>query len=97
MTRAHRRPRATATCIVARPFAHYGDDGERKRRFLALSLEEERAAASADADDAPHILHRNDWFFAPFKDSPVAAADISVDVSGLDITLSTDLRIATYT
>ncbi len=77
-------PPSSATRIASRPFANYGGEEERRGRFLALSLK-------ADAGlDAQHVLSRNDWFFAPFKDSPVAEAGISASVSGLDVTLSTD-------
>ncbi|MBR0056175.1 MAG: hypothetical protein IJP66_02495, partial [Kiritimatiellae bacterium] len=58
-----------------------GDEEERKGRFLALTLGGTRSRAS---------MHRNEWFFASFKESPVAKSNITARVSGRDVTLTTD-------
>ncbi len=78
-------PPDTATRLASRPFSAYGDEEERKGRFLALSL---GTATVAGEDDPP--MHRNEWFFASFKDSPVAESNITADVSGHNVTLTTD-------
>ncbi len=74
-------PPDTATRLASRPFATYGDEEERKGRFLALTLERTRSRAS---------MHRNEWFFSSFKESPVAKSNITARVSGRDVTLTTD-------
>ena len=78
-------PPGTALCLGSRPLTAYGDEETRKERFLDLALVTE----SSDGQSAP-LLHRNDWFFAPFKESPVAEARITADVSGRRVTLSAD-------
>ena len=67
-------PPGSAVLIATRPLSAYGSEEERKARFLSLALGEAR----------------NDWFFAPFKESPVAEAKIKAEVSGGSVTLSTD-------
>ncbi|MBR4613203.1 MAG: hypothetical protein IKO40_10870 [Kiritimatiellae bacterium] len=67
-------PPGSAVLIATRPLSAYGTEEERKARFLSLALGEAR----------------NDWFFAPFKESPVAEAKIKAEVSGGSVTLSTD-------
>ncbi len=78
-------PPNTAVRIGSRPFSDYGDGETRKERFLSLTL----AAEASDGTPAT-ILHRNDWFFAPFKDSPVEEAAITVEQTGCTVTLTAD-------
>ncbi len=35
-------------------------------------------------------MHRNEWFFGSFKDSPIAKVNITVAISGHNVTLTTD-------
>ena len=92
-------PSDTATCLASRPFAAYGDEAERTGRFLALTLGRDVStkrpamggrAVGASLPDGDPSLHRNEWFFASFKESPVAEAKISASVSGHNVTLTTD-------
>ncbi len=83
-------PPDSATCLASRPLDAYGDEEERKGRFLALSLGGTRSCASAVAGNGDPPMHRNEWFFASFKDSPIAEANVSVSVSGHNVTLTTD-------
>ena len=68
----------SATCIATHPLSDFGSDDERKGRFVALELRSRTT------------IHRNEWFFAPFKDSPIEEADIKAEFDGYRIRLSTD-------
>ena len=71
-------PPGSATLLASRPLAAYGTAAERPERFLSMSL----------AGAPPPT--RGDFFFAPFKDSPVQEARVSVEVSGFDVAVSAD-------
>ena len=91
-------PSGSATPVGSRALSVYGTETEREGRFLGLELLRTRSPArGSDAQErVPSVLHRNEWFFAPFKDCPVPDANISVDVSepskpdGFRFVLSTD-------
>ena len=68
----------SAQRIAMRPLDRFGNKEERKGRFVALELR----AASGE--------FRNEFFFGPFKDSPLAAARIRALADGLTVTLFTD-------
>ena len=68
-------PPDAATLLVSRPLGDCGDEAERAGRFLALELE-----------GAP----RNEFFFASFKDAPLADATVTAAFDGFRVTLSTD-------
>ena len=68
-------PPDAATLLASRSIEAFGGGAERSGRFLALELE-----------GAP----RNDFFFAPFKDAPLADATVSAAFDGFRVTLSTD-------
>ncbi|MBR3086731.1 MAG: glycoside hydrolase family 2 protein [Kiritimatiellae bacterium] len=68
-------PPDSATLLASRPIDAFGDGTERAGRFLSLEME-----------GAP----RNDFFFTPFKDAPLADAKVSASFDGFRVTLSTD-------
>ena len=70
---AARLPPGSATVLATRPLDAYGDEVERKGRFLAMEIADGR-------ENAP--CHRNEWFFAPFAESPLAAANVEAGISG---------------
>ena len=78
----------------------HSDEEERKGRFLALTLGRDvstkrptvsgRAMGAFLPEGTSSILHRNEWIFASFKNSPVAEANVMAAVSGHNVTLTTD-------
>ena len=65
----------------------FGTEDERKGRFVSMSLVADVGGKKA--------VHGNEWFFAPFKDSPLADAKVSCKVEKGDgptfkVSLSTD-------
>ena len=85
-------PPGSATRIASHLLEEFGTADDRKGRFIALKL---RRGAN--------VIHRNEWFFAPFKDSPVEKANVTIgrarcpqraaaawDKPPYQITLSTD-------
>ena len=81
-------PPGSATCIATHALDEFGTAEERKERFVALSLGER-------ASRPFKVFHRNEWFFAPFKDCPIENAKIDATVGRDDpiapqITLTTD-------
>ena len=96
-------PPGSATLIATHALDEFGTDEERKGRFVTLSLGE-RASRPFTMCSQPlgerasrpfKVLHRNEWFFAPFKDCPVENAKIDATVGRADpcapqITLTTD-------
>lgn len=78
-------PPDSATLVASRPLERFGaDDDARAGRFLALELR--RGGEGGDAA----AIHRNDWFFAHFKESPLADAHVMAIVDGFKVTLTTD-------
>ena len=80
-------PPGSATCIAIHSLDKFGTVEDRKERFVALELRSCGTRATT--------IHCNEWFFAPFKDSPVENAKIDVTVGRADpyapqITLTTD-------
>ena len=81
-------PPGSATLIATHALDEFGTDEERKGRFVTLSLGER-------ASRPFKVFHRNEWFFASFKDCPVENAKIDATVWRDDpiapqITLTTD-------
>ena len=82
-------PPGSATCIATHALDEFGTAEERKERFVALSLGER-------ASRPFKVFHRNEWFFAPFKDCPIENANITIgrarrgDTPPYQITLTTD-------
>ncbi len=72
-------PPGSATLIANPALDEFGTADERKDRFIAMKL-------SKDGD----VLHRNEWFFGTFKDSPLEATRIRANVDGVTVTLATD-------
>ena len=70
----------SATCLKSIARAEFGDDLEGK--FAALEL---RATVGGR-----EVAHRNDWFFEPFRQMPVAKAKVGMKVDGFKVTLTTD-------
>ena len=63
----------------------FGTVEERKGRFVAFEIRRARRARPT--------VHRNEWFFAPFKDCPVEDASITIgtaESASCQVTLSTD-------
>lgn len=89
-------PPESATLLATRPLSAYGAEEERKGRFLAIELGRARSRASAVAGDGDPPIHRNEWFFAPFAESPIAEANVATSFTGLSedsgfsVILSTD-------
>jgi len=79
-------PSGSATCIATHALDEFGTAEERKGRFVALELRSR----------GMHVppIHRNEWFFAPFKDCPIETANITLGRAGAlrtpQITLATD-------
>ena len=91
-------PPGSATLIASHALEEFGTAEERKGRFVALEL---RSRGTRDPTKCRSCgtrdptIHRNEWFFAPFKDSPVENAKIDATVGRDDpiapqITLTTD-------
>ena len=59
----------SATLIANHALEEFGTAEERKGRFVALEIRRSRGARPT--------VHRNEWFFAPFKDCPVETANIT--------------------
>ena len=74
-------PPGSATVVASRPMDAFGAPEARKGRFLVLEL-------SVRGESGP--CHRNEWFFAPFKDCPLAEAVVAAETAGFRVTLSTD-------
>ena len=81
-------PPGSATVVASRPFDDYGSESERRGRFLAMEI-------AGHKESEP--CHRNEYFFAPFKDCPLEEAKIEVagipgipGTPGLRLTLSAD-------
>ena len=77
-TGASALPPGSATVVATRPLSAYGTEEERKGRFLALELGDGALRTPRDAA----VVHRNEFFFAPFRESPLAEAKIRVVVPG---------------
>ncbi|MBR1837495.1 MAG: glycoside hydrolase family 2 protein [Kiritimatiellae bacterium] len=78
-------PPGSAVLLASRPVSCFGTEAERRGRFLAMDLRAEGGAAAG----APEIF-ANDFFFVPFKDSPLEDARIEVAADGFEVTLRTD-------
>ena len=70
----------SATCLKSIARAEFGDGLAGK--FAAFEL---RASLGGR-----EVVHRNDWFFEPFKLMPVAKAKVDMKVDGFKVTLSAD-------
>ena len=68
-------PPGSATLIASHALDEFGTAEERKERFVTLSLGER-------ASRPFKVLHRNEWFFAPFKDCPIETANITIGRAG---------------
>ena len=82
-------PPGSATLIARRPLDDFGTADERKGRFVAMRI----VAATGGTKPVHSVLHRNEWFFAPFKDCPVEDASITIgtaESASCQVTLSTD-------
>ena len=85
-------PPGSATLIASHALDEFGTAEERKGRFVALSLER----GTGNGERGTTVIHRNEWFFAPFKDCPIEMAKVAIsrnssgDKSPCQITLSTD-------
>ena len=81
-------PPGSATMLESRRLSDFGTEDERVNRFVSMVLMAEVGGEN--------IVHRNEWFFATFKASPVADAAVEVASlekfgdSGFCITLATD-------
>ena len=93
----------SATLIATHALDEFGTEEERKGRFVALEIRRshiprvQRALRSnvTRGVGARPTVHRNEWFFAPFKDCPIENAKIDATVGRDDpiapqITLTTD-------
>ena len=73
-------PPGSAKLVASHKLEAFGTEEERKDLFAVLKLR-----------DGSRIIHRNEWFFAPFKDCRMANANIRLDVEDeFKITLSAD-------
>ena len=72
----------SATLLRSRPLASFGGAAERGARFVALELRGRAEGMS--------WLHESDFFFASFRDAPIADASVTAEFDGLRVTLSTD-------
>lgn len=79
----------SATLLASRSVDYFGPEEDRLSRFISLELHK---SCANDNDAAIHQspLHRNEWFFAPFKNAHLEDATISATVNGFDLTLSSD-------
>jgi beta-mannosidase len=73
-------PPGSAKLVASHKLEAFGTEEERKDLFAVLKLR-----------DGSRIIHRNEWFFAPFKDCRMSNANIRLDVEDeFKITLSAD-------
>ena len=67
--------------VASHPTRVFGAPEERRGRFLALELR-------VRGEKGP--CHRNEWFFAPPGDCPLADASVTAETTGFRVTLRTD-------
>ena len=79
-------PAGSAVKLASLPLEHFGTEKERRNRFLSLELNAEV--------DGKLERHRNEWFFAPYKQSELAQARVTASPAEKNgkwtVTLSTD-------
>ncbi len=80
-------PPGSATLLETRYLSDLGSEADRRNAFIAMNI--------YATVGGKRISHHNEWFFGPFKDSPLADAKVSVDVvkgegTKFNVTLSTD-------
>ena len=78
-------PPGSATCIATHSLDEFGTAEERKGRFVVFEL---RSRGTRDPTKCwscgtrDPTIHRNEWFFAPFKDCPIETANITIGRAG---------------